>query len=183
MSEVIQDVATVVIAVAAIYIAYIGYSLRERQHHAQTIRFIFEGWGEFNDVILKSEEYREFETKMHPHGDVSANEIRKMYYYFGILNKARTTLFLVWMDDIDIALGNADINLIANLLYRDREFIRTHVFPRGYVHLPSEIEKRWALSDARNGEPIGMNEVLTMPKRRSLFVRLFFRSAPTPSQH
>ncbi|MEL7184667.1 MAG: hypothetical protein AAGK57_13590, partial [Pseudomonadota bacterium] len=147
---------------------------------SNTISFLFERWSQLNDAILEVEEYQKFEQDMHPHGDLTADDVKKLYFYFNILNKARLSLFMVWNDDVDVKLGNTNLNLVANLLYKDRQFVRDHAFPRGYVHLPGEIELRWAKIEERDGVPLSMAEVLTLPKKIAMGTRLrrFFGTDP-----
>lgn len=163
-----SDFATIVFAAAAVYVAFVTYKLQRKQHAASTLQFLSDRWGVYNSRIIEDKALQEFEAGIHPHGKLTSNDIKKLYYYFDLLNQARLSMHKVWLDDLDVATGNADISLVANLLYGDRDFVRDHAFPRGYVHLPAEIEKRWAYIDEKNGEAVPMDMIFTLPKPSQL---------------
>ena len=89
---------------------------------------------------ISETEIVELETKIHPIKDISKTDVKRMYYWFNLLNPCHTSFQqgLIKIKKLrDSSDGcskrfNASFLNAANLSYPDREFIEKHVFIRGY---------------------------------------------------
>ena len=92
-----------------------------------------------NAFVLADPELQDIERDNHfVPGKLSLKEIKKMYYYFELLNGVGSILQL---KRERLVIPKSDRGLyyistarnIARCTYKDRDFIRTHCLPRGYT--------------------------------------------------
>lgn len=100
-------------------------------------------WQVFNQVLSDTEEFVKFERELHPYGDLSREDVLRMYFYFMRFNTVYASTRNP--DQLEGPLAMSALNTEANISYRDRQFVRDHVFGRGYdVAFSQKIEMLWA---------------------------------------
>ena len=159
------------------YIAWIAHTINKRDKtHGRFAETIL-NWQNLNSTAIADERILSIDAQNHPFGELSIDEARKMYWYFYFLNSARAA-FGAWKADLlDDHYVNAYLNNTANVLHRDRDFVRRNCFTRGYPTLPDEIERRWAIIDVE-GKPLEIGRILTKKEKRQRFFHRALHHSP-----
>ncbi|CAN7149055.1 hypothetical protein [Devosia sp. LjRoot3] len=151
----ISDVMEIVGAIATVVLAYVVYAYTKKREAFEATSQVQTEWQHANELALTNPEILSIEIAGHPHGELSEADARKMYWYFVKMNIA----FNSWVGRlayIDQATAQSTIDTVINSTFRDRDFIRTHVLPRGYSKtFAREIEAGWTKID-RSGQMIEM---------------------------
>jgi len=85
-----------------------------------------------NNTVLSDNDLLKIEAENHPFGVVNEADMKRIYHYFNWLN---VSVYIYNAHKIGIAdkeLRDTRLRNHALITFRDREFIRIHVFPRGY---------------------------------------------------
>lgn len=99
-------------------------------------------WQTFNQTLINDNQLIDFERELHPCGELSRDQMKRVYFYFMRLNVAYSAYS--GTGELNESLANSALNNEANLSFPDRKFIRTHVFGRGYdKDFADQFEARW----------------------------------------
>jgi hypothetical protein len=137
-------------AIGTIGIAYIVYRWAKKTENANATREAQNEWQQYNQLVLTNPDVAQVDRNLHQHGDISAEDHRKMFVYFMILNMGLN----IWISkqnklirpDIAVSINKN----ISSLLHKDKDFIEQHVFPRGYPDLFAELlREHWQGIDAK----------------------------------
>ncbi|MDX1039516.1 hypothetical protein GOL69_19880 [Sinorhizobium medicae] len=154
--QTLADIAEIIGAGATVVLTFIIFDYTKKRELFESTAQIQTEWQVHNQIILSDTDLLAMETEMHPFGQITSAETKRMYAYFLKLNLA----FNSWVGQslhVDEKLATSTINNTINCLYSDRAFIRTHVFPRGYPHgFTQMIEEKWKQIEARGGKPLPM---------------------------
>ncbi|MFC4215991.1 hypothetical protein ACFP4H_22525 [Pseudophaeobacter arcticus] len=167
--ETMSPILGVITTVLAVYIAWMAFAANIRFKKHSNYTGAINQWQTVNQTILGDDNLLEIERENHPFGTLTLAETKKMYHYFCSLNIARNALVGLNTGHLEVSYANFYINNCANISFKDRDFIRINVFPRGYPVLRHEIEKRWELIE-KEGNPICQERLIT--SRRSFVERV-----------
>ena len=108
----------------------------------------------FNQALLNDPELLEFEIELHPFGKLTKREMKKVYFYFLRWNVAYSAY--TGKGEMLDRLALSALNNEANISFPDREFIKQHVFGRGYNReFTAEFEKKWEMIE-KTGKSLAM---------------------------
>jgi hypothetical protein len=91
-----------------------------------------QSWQTFNHLVVSEKTFLEIECALHPHGDLTLEEMKRVYFWFLRFNVSYMAHRESTHQSMRKALAKSALNNEANLSYPDRKFIKTHVFTRGY---------------------------------------------------
>ena len=138
-----SDLMNIVGAVATVVLAYFAYAYTRKREAFEATSQVQAEWQQANQLALTSPDILAIEIMGHPYGDLTEGEARKMYWYFVKLNVA----FNSWVGrlaHIDRETAQSTIDTVISSTYKDRDFIRKHVLPRGYSKgFVQEVEAGW----------------------------------------
>jgi hypothetical protein len=137
----IHDVAEIASAAATVILAWLVYQFSRKQEIDKSTGDIQKEWQNHNAVVLGHPELIAMEGKLHPNGQLTDEQVRRMYLHFMTLNVCYNS----WAngDEVDRELAQSTINNSVNRMYSDREFVFAHVLPRGYpLKFTAEIRRR-----------------------------------------
>ena len=136
--------ASIIISLSALGLA--TFSLY-KQHKSQSLNVTNnynKSWQVFNSLLIQDESLIEIERGIHPHGEVSKQDIKRIYYYFLRFNVAYGAF--TGTGEMNSRLAESSLNNEANCTYADQIFIRENVFGRGYnEEFSNEFERRWKI--------------------------------------
>ncbi|MFK0273259.1 hypothetical protein ACIQUG_06270 [Ensifer sp. NPDC090286] len=154
--EVLANVAEIVAAGATVAISWFIFDYTRKREIFESSAQIQTEWQIHNQIIMSDNYLLEMEADMHPFGEISSEQTKRMYSYFLKLNLA----FNSWSGSalhVDEKLATSTVNNTINILYSDREFIKSHVFPRGYPRsFTRMIEDKWTEMETGGGKPLPM---------------------------
>lgn len=140
----IHAVSEIVGALATVVIAWLVFSYSRKRESLELTASIQRDWQQVNVAVLSSEELLAIEAKLHPFGALDVAQARSLFRHFLILNVA----FSAWASRGHFshdALAQSTVRDAINIVYKDREFVRNHVLPRGYpAEFAKIIEDGWA---------------------------------------
>jgi hypothetical protein len=98
----------------------------------------------YNELVLENDEMQDLTIQTHPWGSLEKTEVVRMYRYFLWLNISVALYDAKIRNAVDKPTYESHINNTANLTFKDREFIKQHVLPRGYPKaFREELMRRW----------------------------------------
>lgn len=145
-AKIVTSFASVmVLSVSATTAIYI-YLWQRKSARIEATKKLNDDLREYNMLVIKTLELQELEASSHPWGDrkLEISEVKKMYYYFILLNVSYNLYAAYSIDSIDKGVYRAQLDNTANNTCADRNFIEQHVFPRGYKEeFCKELIGRW----------------------------------------
>ena len=145
---------------------YTFFRQRNSQVFADTKEFNA-AWQIFNQTLVGDEDFIRFEQALHPHGELSTEDIKRVYFYFMRFNVAYSAF--EGTGELSERLAQSAFNNEANLSFHDRDFITKHVFGRGYDRgFADQFIKKWKEIEQRQKTlPMldDLNEEFTSPLR------------------
>lgn len=136
-----ETVTAVCASIAVVISAWVFYRQSRLQRHVET-RAYNEAWQLYNQTALQDEQLLSIERELHPYSNMTTGDTRRMFLYFMRFN----VIYGVFSGSGEIhrPLATSAFRNEANVSYSDREFIRKHVFPRGYdVSFTEALEELW----------------------------------------
>lgn len=152
----IESVRILVAAVQLIVATIVGFAAvsfyrwqkttKEKDGYANAIH----NYHNINLLVIANQELQDIESENHFVAEgLSRKEVRKMFYYFEQLNSIGSTLEY-GSDGLSISKYDGDLYYVSSVknivkcIYWDREFVRTHCFPRGYTEdFITFMEAQW----------------------------------------
>lgn len=105
----------------------------------------------FNQAVLNDDEFIKYDCQLHPFGDLSEQEIKKVYFWFLAFNISYAAAQASKHKSMRSKLAKSSLTNIANLSFGDRNFIEKHVFTRGYDNeFVLGFKKQWREIDKNN---------------------------------
>lgn len=105
----------------------------------------------FNQAVLNDDDFIKYDCQLHPFGDLSEPEIKKIYFWFLAFNISYAAAQASKHKSMRSKLAKSSLTNIANLSFSDRDFIKKHVFTRGYDNkFVQKFEKLWLKIDTNN---------------------------------
>jgi hypothetical protein len=163
MTQILQNwvnVFQMVGSAGTVAVAVLMYIWQRRSTRALSGTTFAEQMRHYNLLILQDEDMLRFEAERHPFGrgkgaaEFSVDDAKKMYMFFILLNIGHAQYIAHRSGALDDRAYHATMGNSANMTYPDRDFIRTHCFPRGYTpEFRKEYEKRWTLQESNGGAP------------------------------
>lgn len=142
--ESISDVFAIVGSVAAATIALQVYFWTRRSEKNNQRRHSNNEMQTYNLTVLQDDKLLQMEADNHPYGEIGVEDARKMYRYFVWINIADNMRKSAENNLLDRDLAQSRLDNQARIAFPDRDFLETHVFPRGYeADLVEAFRKRW----------------------------------------
>lgn len=114
-------------------------------------------WPGSNASLYRENDIAELEQGIHPHGKLSVAEIRRIHYFFEMLNRTYGIFHNIKNGENEDEFSQSMMNNICNITYPHREFILTHVLSRGYsISFQNFIEGKWNEIESRGHWPNGI---------------------------
>ncbi len=117
---------------ATLALAILVFNWTRKSERNSVTRSAQSDWRDYNLAVLADEELQRLEAENHLHDGLTSLEVKKMCIYFIKLNVP----YNMWIAQKSDLITNADVDReISNqaaLLFDDRDFIKKHIFPRGY---------------------------------------------------
>ena len=141
----LADIATIFTAMGTLAVAFFVYQWTRQADTNQTAAQINGAWQAFNRTVISDPTLLALDASLHPYGALSAEDQRKLYFFFLWLNVADDTLRAQKKGIVDAELAEARLGNQARMTYSEREFLEAHVFPRGYqkTAIVKELRARW----------------------------------------
>jgi len=108
------------------------YRWQRESSKIDTVRKLHDDLSSYTKLVLENEDLQELEAKNHRGGTLTKGEVVKMYRYFLLFNSSYSIFEAGSRNAIRSEAYHAEMNNVANMTYEEREFIKKHVFPRGY---------------------------------------------------
>lgn len=142
------EILTLLFASAALALSIYTFIRQRRSQVFSGTKDFNSAWQLFNQTLVGDKEFLAFERELHPHGDLSEEDIKRIYFYFMRFNVAYSAF--KGSGELSMRLAQSALNNEANLSFHDREFIKKHVFGRGYDRgFADKFIKKWAEIEVR----------------------------------
>lgn len=149
------DALALFIALVALAISFFNFLRQQGNQRFIGTQTFNSSWQSFNQVLVGDDQFIEFESQFHPFGKLTHDEVKKLYYYFMRFNVAYAAF--QGRDHFHRKLASSSLRNEANLTFRDRNFIREHVFGRGYDKgFSDQFEENWKLIED-SGKTLSMD--------------------------
>ena len=138
----ILDILT--IGASLIAVAFSGFVFNRQRKNQKFVgtRDFNLSWQAFNQLVVEDEDFQEFEKVLHPYGELTAAEIKRMYFYFLRFNNIYSVFSST--GEMHDPLAISALHTEANVSFKDQEFVRQHVFVRGYdAAFIRQVETLW----------------------------------------
>ena len=132
IAKIVTSVGTVFILCISATIAFLLYRWQRESAKIDTIRKLHSDLLAFTQLVLANDDLQEMEAKNHRWGTLTKKEVVKMYRYFILFNSSYHIYEAGSRNAIRSEAYHSELNNVANITYEEREFIKQHVFPRGY---------------------------------------------------
>lgn len=135
VAEIIGSLGTVALAIIVIIINR-NYEKQKIDHDMQ------HWWHTHNSSVLSDPDLLEIEAKLHPYGDITAEDVKRMYLHFMKLNIALNCWSSSSLADNEIK--EETIHNCVETTFKDKDFVIEHVLRRGYPRdFSEEIKHRY----------------------------------------
>ena len=141
------------IAISAIALGLTVFNLlRSRSHrNDEGTKGYNASWQVFNQSFLNDPDLIEIECELHPFGKLTHTEMKRVYFWFLRFNVTYSAYRSTHRKFMSTKLAQSSLANEANLSYRDQDFIKKHVFVRGYDKgYTDSIIDLWEQIDKRN---------------------------------
>lgn len=128
-SDPIALVSLILSGAAIAFAAYVHWNQRKLQKHLNT-RDFNSAWQGFNQTLVSNDAFVGFERVAHPYGELSEEDVKRLYFYFMRFNVAYSAF--IGDKQLRSKLAESALKNEINVSFKDREFIKRHVFRRGY---------------------------------------------------
>lgn len=124
------DILAVCFSTAALGFSIYTYNRQKKKQNFLGTRDFNLSWQSYNQVVSNDKDFQEFEQSLHPHGELTRKDVKRMYFYFMRFN----TIYSAFREngEFNSALATSALHTEANVSFKDRHFVRRHVFSRGY---------------------------------------------------
>ncbi|MEE9337489.1 MAG: hypothetical protein V3U87_05370, partial [Methylococcaceae bacterium] len=131
-AKIVTSIGTILILCISVIIAFLLYRWQRESSKIDTVRKLHDDLSSYTRLVLENEDLQELEAKNHRWGALSKEEVVKMYRYFLLFNSSYSVFEARNKNAIRLEMYLSEMNNVANMTYEEREFIKKHVFPRGY---------------------------------------------------
>ena len=120
----------IIISAIALIISVVTIYMQLRNRFFTGTRDFNLSWQAFNQVVADDQDFQDFEMVLHPYGELCRVQIKRVYFYFMRFNTAYSAYRNT--GEFHSPLAISALHTEANVSFKDREFVRKHVFSRGY---------------------------------------------------
>ncbi|TPM39366.1 MULTISPECIES: hypothetical protein [unclassified Mesorhizobium] len=155
IAEIFGAIGALIGAVGTIALTWLVFRFSQKQEAQKSTEDVQNWWQTHNSVVLSNPRLLSLEKRLHPFGDLTDEEVRRLYIHFMTLN----VCYNAWAnrDQIDRSLSESTIDNSVNRLFLDRDFVVQHVLPRGYPKdFAEEILRRLGLRES-TAKPLPMS--------------------------
>jgi len=154
---VLSSIVALISVIFAIYTARSNKKLLLAQERNRQAGAYYVTWPSTNFALFENDDIADLEMTMHPYGQLSIEQIRRVHYFFEALNRTYAIFHNIQNGEPENDYSVSLINNICNVTYPSRDFIKTHVLPRGYTKSFADfIEEKWRAIDGNGGWPKGV---------------------------
>ncbi len=144
IAKIVTSVGSVLILAISTWIAYSIWKLQRDLARSSAISLHVEQMRHWNLLVLENTDLQEFESNHHSWGELSRNEVKKMYRFFILLNVLHSQFSAYQIKAIDENVYSSVLKNIANMTYSNSDFIEKNCFNRGYPDsFKNELRKAW----------------------------------------
>ena len=146
IAKIVTSFASVMVLSASATAAVFIYSWQRKSGRIEATKKLNDDLREYNLLVINNEELQILESESHPWGEkkLTPEEVKKMYFYFILINVSYNLFASYVNSSIDKKVYKAQLDNTANNTSADRRFIEDNVFPRGYAEdFIKEITERW----------------------------------------
>ena len=148
IAKIASSVATVLILGVSATVAVFLYLWQRQAARIESIRKMQDNYRYYNQLVLDNPDLLEYERLNHKWGNLSSDEVKKMYRLFIKINMYYSNYDAGLRKAMGKTAWESHLNNLANTTFGDREFIKQHIFPRGYENaFRAEVLKRWEAID------------------------------------
>lgn len=147
--------ALVVAVISFCFTGYVFLKQRKTQRYSGTAEYNA-SWQTFNQLVVGDTDFQDFEAELHPYEDLSRKDVKRIYFHFLRFNVAYAAFSGASEGELEAKLAESSLANLANVSFHDREFIKKHVFARGYNKaFANKFNELW-LRIERNGMTLPM---------------------------
>jgi hypothetical protein len=132
IAQIIGGIGGVIVATVSAAFAWFGYKWLQQSARVEARRHLSDALRQYNEFVLQSPDLQKNAAAHHPWGTITEVEVVQMYRYFLTLNLAVDIWEAKEKKAIEPHTYHSHIRHTANITFNDRDFIITHVLPRGY---------------------------------------------------
>jgi uncharacterized membrane protein len=148
IAKIITSLVSVFLLTISVIVAVSVYRWQRHKEKIDTARRLAEDLRHYNELVLKNEDLQEIAAASHRWGHLDKKDVVRMYRYFVLFNVALSLFEAKGKKAVNTATYEAQMNTFANTTFADKDFVKQHVFPRGYTkEFRKEIGDRWLLID------------------------------------
>jgi len=154
ISKIVSSIASVLLLGVSVTVGIFVYKWQRESSKISCIQKLHDDLRFYNQLVLENDDLQDMEVKLHRWGTITKDEVKKMYYYFILFNVTYNSYEAANRGAINKLVYESQVNNVANTTYDEREFIKKHVFPRGYENgFRKIILSKWELIDSTGTLP------------------------------